>query len=414
MPWLLGAERVDRDAELRAVGLERLDLHAAELVLDPRGDRRAVGRARCGRRWRPCGRAGAPDGRRAAGRRTPAGSSPRGRGAGRCRGGRRPPRGRPRSCRTAWSGSGMVQLRRRPALTTARTAAGRGPGFSKWWGRSASKVTVSPVAQLVALAVDVQDDGAFLDDRDLAAAGLVHRRVAGAAGLRAGVQHVAAELGALARQRRREHLERCGRCARSRRRGARRRGRCDTEPPSSRRSSCERRRSSPSAIRAATASVGLVSPRSTWLSIGALTPERSARSRSDRPPASRSAFTRGPMVMAALVSVDVVTVTRTLSRTRVSTLATPARTCPREWAWAGTCVRLLRDGRCSGARCAEPDREPRKAAHVQAHAHWARTAVPGPASGLAAGDGSGPGTSGLGRGASPRAAFATASVSARR
>ena len=41
---VLGAQRVDRDAELRAVALERLDLHAAELVLDPRGDRRAVGR----------------------------------------------------------------------------------------------------------------------------------------------------------------------------------------------------------------------------------------------------------------------------------------------------------------------------------------------------------------------------------
>src|SRR5262249_38531230 len=50
-------------------------------------------------------------------------------------------------------------------------------------------------------------------------------------------------------------------------------------------------------MRAATCSVGLVSPRSTWLSIGALTPERSARSRSDRSIASRSARTRGPMWM---------------------------------------------------------------------------------------------------------------------
>ena len=40
----LGAERVDGDAELRAVALERLDLHARELVADARGDRRAVGR----------------------------------------------------------------------------------------------------------------------------------------------------------------------------------------------------------------------------------------------------------------------------------------------------------------------------------------------------------------------------------
>ena len=47
-------------------------------------------------------------------------------------------------------------------------------------------------------------------------------------------------------------------------------------------------------MRAATWSVGLVSPRSTCESIGAETPQRSARSRSDHPPASRSARTRGP------------------------------------------------------------------------------------------------------------------------
>ena len=48
-------------------------------------------------------------------------------------------------------------------------------------------------------------------------------------------------------------------------------------------------------MRAATCSVGLVSPRSTWESIGAETPERAARSRSERSIASRSARTRGPM-----------------------------------------------------------------------------------------------------------------------
>ncbi len=48
-------------------------------------------------------------------------------------------------------------------------------------------------------------------------------------------------------------------------------------------------------MRLATDSVGLVSPRSTWLSIGADTPERSARSRSDSAIASRSARTRGPI-----------------------------------------------------------------------------------------------------------------------
>ena len=39
----VGAERVNGDAELLAVALERFHLHAGELVLDPRRDRRAVG-----------------------------------------------------------------------------------------------------------------------------------------------------------------------------------------------------------------------------------------------------------------------------------------------------------------------------------------------------------------------------------
>ena len=48
-------------------------------------------------------------------------------------------------------------------------------------------------------------------------------------------------------------------------------------------------------MRLATASVGLVSPRSTCDSIGALTPLRSARSRRERSIASRRARTRGPI-----------------------------------------------------------------------------------------------------------------------
>src|SRR3954454_10589140 len=52
-------------------------------------------------------------------------------------------------------------------------------------------------------------------------------------------------------------------------------------------------------MRAATCSVGLVSPRSTWLSIGADTPERSARSRRERSIASRRTFTRGPTEIAS-------------------------------------------------------------------------------------------------------------------
>src|SRR3954451_5660995 len=47
-------------------------------------------------------------------------------------------------------------------------------------------------------------------------------------------------------------------------------------------------------MRLATEMVGLVSPRSTCESIGAETPERSARSRSERPIASRSARTLCP------------------------------------------------------------------------------------------------------------------------
>jgi hypothetical protein len=60
--------------------------------------------------------------------------------------------------------------------------------------------------ELVALAVDPQHDAALLDERALAAARLVHRRVAGAAGDGRGCEDVAGELRALAGQRRREDL----------------------------------------------------------------------------------------------------------------------------------------------------------------------------------------------------------------
>ncbi len=70
----------------------------------------------CGRRRPACGTASAPPGPSCAGPRRPGGSSPRGRGGGRCRAGRcrRPagrPRGRPRSCRR---GCGARAGRRRP------------------------------------------------------------------------------------------------------------------------------------------------------------------------------------------------------------------------------------------------------------------------------------------------------------
>ncbi len=52
-------------------------------------------------------------------------------------------------------------------------------------------------------------------------------------------------------------------------------------------------------MREATVNVGLVSPRSTCESIGALTPLRAARSRSERSAASRSAFTRAPITFGS-------------------------------------------------------------------------------------------------------------------
>ena len=76
-------------------------LHARELVLDARRHGRAVGRrVVIGGRERAVGPAHRAPGQ-AQRRRRPAGSSPRARGAGRCRAARARPRGPPRSCRTA-------------------------------------------------------------------------------------------------------------------------------------------------------------------------------------------------------------------------------------------------------------------------------------------------------------------------
>ena len=83
-----------------------------------------------------------------------------------------------------------------------------------------------------------QHDRAGLDERGLAAARLVHRRVAGAARRGAGRQHVARELGALAGQRRRQDLvRRWPRRLPSRRAAARSRRTTVTAPSSSSRSS---------------------------------------------------------------------------------------------------------------------------------------------------------------------------------
>src|SRR3954447_685014 len=60
--------------------------------------------------------------------------------------------------------------------------------------------------ELVAVGVDDQAYGAGLDERGLAAAGLMHGRVAGAAGLRTGRQDVMRALGAQPRRRRGQDL----------------------------------------------------------------------------------------------------------------------------------------------------------------------------------------------------------------
>ena len=67
-------------------------------------------------------------------------------------------------------------------------------------------------------------------------------------------------------------------------------------------SSCDSVRSSPEAIFCAIANVGLVSPLSTWESIGALTPLRSARSRRERSMASRRLLTRAPTLPSAEIA----------------------------------------------------------------------------------------------------------------
>src|SRR3954451_18013366 len=90
-----------------------------------------------------------------------------------------------------------------------------------------------------------------------------------------------------------------------------------TPSDSSRRSSWDRLSSRPWAMRPAVASVGLVSPRSTWESIGAETPLRSVRSRSERPIASRSARMRGPICSWSWAGAVIAMCACTLSRTAV-------------------------------------------------------------------------------------------------
>src|SRR3954452_24355779 len=137
----VGPHRVHADAELLAVALERLDLDAAELVADAGGDRRAVG-----------GHVVVGGGERAVG---PADLAP----------------GHPEAVEGLRAGDLVHEVevdeqqalrhlvlgpdaieqrlaheRRSPAETTASRTASSSPWFSKWCGRSASKVTASPVA----------------------------------------------------------------------------------------------------------------------------------------------------------------------------------------------------------------------------------------------------------------------------
>ena len=84
----------------------------------------------------------------------------------------------------------------------------RSPGFSKWWGRSASKVDAVALAQLVALR---RRRRARPRPRSTSAVsrlpGSCIGGSSGAAGGAAGAERVARELGALAGLRRGEHLE---------------------------------------------------------------------------------------------------------------------------------------------------------------------------------------------------------------
>ena len=287
---MVGAQRVDRDPELLAVALERLDLHRDELVLDPRGDRACRRSARCGRRWRACGRAGGPCGRRAAGRRRPAGSSPRGRGAGRCRAGRARPRGRPRSCRAGSVACGPSSVGR-PAVTTASRTPRPGRGSRSGGAGRRRRSRCRPRAARGARRRRARTTLPRLDERDLAAAGLVHRRVARAAGAARRAPGRGATSSARwpgsGGVRISKRVAALGRAAAAALGGADDASRCR---PRRGAAAGDRRSSRPAAMRPATGSVGLVSPRSTWLSIGALTPERSARSRSERSIASRSAL----------------------------------------------------------------------------------------------------------------------------
>ena len=182
---------------------------------------------------------------------------------------------------------------RRPAATTDRKRASPAARVLEVVGQVGVERDRVALLELVRAPVADEAQPSRRDDGGLAAARLVDRRVVRPACRRAGRERVQRHLGALAGYGR-ASAPRSGARGRGRRAAARRRARRVTPSPSSSRSSWDSESSSPAAIRPATASVGLVSPRSTCDSIGAETPDRSARSRSDRLHASRSARIRAP------------------------------------------------------------------------------------------------------------------------
>ena len=250
MPWCSRAERVDRDAELLAVALERLDLDAAELVLDERGGRRAVGR-----------HVVVGGGERAVGAADRAAGQPQAVEGLRARDlvdevqvdvdqARRHLVALPRSCRTAWSvGSCRCQLLRRPAATTASRTRLAVAGVLEVVGKVGVERHAVALGQRVALAVDVaarrrpcctsaisRAPGSWIGGSPGPPVARAAARGRGARARRAG--RAAAGSG-----------PRSGGRARRRPGGARRARVIETAPASSRRSSWLRRRSSPAAMR---------------------------------------------------------------------------------------------------------------------------------------------------------------------
>ena len=182
-----------------------------------------------------------------------------------------------------------------PSATPRQSPRGTGPGrrvsFSKWCGRSASKVTASPSWSSWRLPSTISARAPL---RTTVVSRLPGSCIGGSSGppVAAPASRVCSETSA--------RWPGSGGVSSSKRWPPRVELRrpfsrlITTCSPSSRRSSCDSVRSRPVAIFAATAIVGLVSPRSTCESIGALTPLRSARSRRERPIASRRACTRRP------------------------------------------------------------------------------------------------------------------------